>query len=89
MKRLFFSSLNGLGTFVENQLSVVYDFISELSILCEMIFFLLILYLLISTDIGQLLLLLIIVSWFVNNAHFSFPFFFVGDVGMEYGDKYL
>jgi len=33
MKRLFFSSLNGLGTFVENQLSVVYDFISELSIL--------------------------------------------------------
>ena len=52
-------------------------------------FFLLILYLLISTDIGQLLLLLIIVSWFVNNAHFSFPFFFVGDVGMEYGDKYL
>ena len=33
MKRLFFSSLNGLGTFVENQLSVVYDFVSELSIL--------------------------------------------------------
>lgn len=91
MKRLFFSSLNGLGTFVENQLSAVYDFVSELSILINVkwFFFLLTYISWLVLILGNFFLLLIIVSCFVNNTHFSFPLFFVGDVGMEYGDKDL
>ena len=79
-------------TFVENQLSVVCGFISGLSglIHAEWSF----VYWLMSLDCcwywaASSVLSLMILSRFVNSAHFSSPFFFVGDVGMEYGDKYL